>query len=90
MQSALERAWLTSDHGFLGDLGDTSAGLPVVRGGWGILWKNVPSNPRNALFSITHLYRSMIQCISYPYHVQSGGQGKGMSNRGVQYIRGIP
>ena len=43
--------------------------------------KNVPSSPRNALFPITHLYHSIIHCISYyPYHVQSGGKGKSMVN----------
>ena len=41
--------------------------------------ENVPNDPRNSLFPITHLYHSIIQRISYyPYHVQSGGQGKGM------------
>ena len=43
--------------------------------------ENVPSNPKNVLFPITHLYHSITQCISYyPNHVQSGWQGKGMVN----------
>ena len=41
--------------------------------------KNVPGNPKNVLFPITHLYHSITQCISYySNHVQSSRQGKGM------------